>query len=356
MASNLETLASIDYRPPVPRTFRPGIGLIGCGGIAVEHLTAYRHAGWEVRALCDVRRKAAEQRAQQFYPAAKVYTDFRDLLRQPDIEVVDVATHPMERPPIVEAALRAGKHVLSQKPFVLDLDVGERLADLADARGLYLAVNQNGRWAPHFSFARQAVARGVLGKVFAAHLSCHWDHTWVEGTPFERIRHLILYDYGIHWFDIVRCFIADEPVEVFARTAPAHGQRLKPHLLAATLIHFPTSHATLAFDAALQAGPHDRTFLSATHGSLLSHGEDYHHQRLEVRLAAGTWSPRLEGRWFPDGFQGAMGELLCAIEEGRPTSINARDNLQSLALCFAAVHSADTGQPVKPGAIRSIDT
>jgi predicted dehydrogenase len=44
--------------------------------------------------------------------------------------------------------LRAKKHVLSQKPFVLDLDTGARLADLADEMGVKFAVNQNGRWAP----------------------------------------------------------------------------------------------------------------------------------------------------------------------------------------------------------------
>ena len=52
---------------------------------------------------------------------------------------------------MIETALAAGKHVLSQKPFVLDLDDGTRLADLADESGVVLAVNQNGRWAPHLS-------------------------------------------------------------------------------------------------------------------------------------------------------------------------------------------------------------
>ena len=54
-------------------------------------------------------------------------------LARDDIDVVDITTHPAERPPLIETALTAGKHVLSQKPFVLDLDVGRRLADLADA-------------------------------------------------------------------------------------------------------------------------------------------------------------------------------------------------------------------------------
>ena len=123
--------------------------------------------------------------------------------------IVDITTHPPRRPPLVEAALRAGKHVLSQKPFVLDLDVGERLADLADEMGVKLAVNQNARWAPHFSYIREAVRAGLLGSIDAIHCDVHWDHSWVKGTPFESVRHLILYDFGIHWFDFVRTIMDD---------------------------------------------------------------------------------------------------------------------------------------------------
>ncbi len=352
--SALQTLAGIDYRPPQPQHYRPAIGLIGCGGITRHHLQAYRKSGFHVAALCDVRRDAAERRAAEFYPDAIVCEDYRQLLEIDAIEIVDIATHPPERVPIIEDALRAGKHVLSQKPFVLDLDVGQRLVDLAGEKQRYLAVNQNGRWAPHFSFARQAVAMDCLGTICGAHLSCHWDHTWTAGTEFEKIRHLILYDYAIHWFDIVRCFIAGPPERVFATARPAPRQRMLPPLLASALIEFAEGHATLAFDAALPHGGWDRTFLSGSLGSLHAFGPSILDQEVEVRLESGRWRPKLEGCWFPDGFAGTMGELMCAIEQGRPSLIDAADNLHSLALCFAAVHSADTGQAVRPGTIRRL--
>ena len=57
----------------------------------------------------------------------------------------------------------------------------------------------------------------------------------------------------------------------------------------------------------------------------------------------------LDGVWFDDGFAGAMGELLCAIEEDREPENSARRNLPSLELCFAAVASADAGTPVVVG-------
>ncbi len=168
MSDKYNPASELPYKPRDPKKYRPAIGLIGCGGITKEHLTAYRTAGYRVTALCDLTLSRAEGRKAEFYPQAEVYTDYRRLLKRDDVEVVDIATHPSERAVIIEDALKAGKHVLSQKPFVLDLDLGRRLADLADSRGLKLAVNQNGRWAPHFSYIRNAIQAGVLGQVASA--------------------------------------------------------------------------------------------------------------------------------------------------------------------------------------------
>ena len=355
MTSRLDRLSDLPYRPQSPHTYSPNIGLIGCGGITHYHLRAYVAAGFKVTAFCDLDTAKAEERRREFYPAAKIYGDYLELLADDSIEVVDITTHPPERPPIIEAALRAGKHVLSQKPFVLDLDDGQRLIEIADKMNRRLAINQNGRWAPHFSYARQVVNSGIIGEVFGAHLSCHWDHTWVKGSQFEKVKHLILYDYAIHWFDMVRCLLHGKKAKrVFASTARVPGQQLMPDLLGQALIEFDEAQATLAFDAGLPSGSQERTFLSGTLGSLYSVGSGNQEQQLTVNTATGHWTPKLVGSWFPDGFHGTMGELLCAIEEGRESTINAQDNLQSLELCFAAIHSAATGQPVTPGTVRRL--
>lgn len=354
MSNNLEALATLPYRPSSPKSYSPAIGLIGCGGISHHHLRAYSNAGFRVTALCDLNLDAAKSRAQEFYPEARIFDDYHELLRDSEIEVVDITTHPPGRPAIIRASLEAGKHVLSQKPFVLDLDEGERLVEMANRLNLYLAVNQNGRWAPHFSYARLVANQGIIGQVFGAHLACHWDHTWVKGTEFEKVKHLVLYDYAIHWFDILRCFFQGKAQRVFASTARVPGQTLMPDLLGQAAIEFADGQATLAFDAAVPYGSHEKTFLSGTQGSLHSYGAGNQDQRLCVATSQGRWMPDLVGKWFPDGFHGTMGELLCAIEEKRECSISAADNLNSLALCFAAIHSAETGMAVSPGSVRQL--
>lgn len=345
----------LPYEPQDPKRYRPKIGLIGCGGISEYHLRAYKQAGYQVAALCDRHPERGDARRREFFPKATTYTDFRDLLRRDDIEVVDITTHPRDRIEQIDQALRAGKHVLSQKPFVLDLSQGERLADLADRKGLKLAINQNGRWAPHFSYIHQAIEKKLLGDVLAAHLSVHWSHDWVAGSKFDAIRHLVLYDFGIHWFDIVTAFMGGRRADrVYASAARAKGQIAKPALLAQALIEYDGAQASIIFDGFTQIGPQDDTFVMGSAGSIASTGPDLSRQTVTLYTRRGQSRPRLRGTWFPGGFHGAMGELLCAIEEKREASNGARANLESLALCFAAIRAADTGRPQKPGSVRKI--
>ena len=81
-------------------------------------------------------------------------------------------------------------------------------------------------------------------------------------------------------------------------------------------------------------------------GTMRSVGPSLLEQRVTLFTESAVASPELAGCWFPDGFQGAMAELLCAIEEDREPLHSARDNLRSLALCFAAIESAERGEPV----------
>lgn len=331
----------LPYLPQEPKAYRPAIGLIGCGGISAQHLNAYRHAGYRIAALCDRNRHKAVARRDEFYPEAKVFTDYRELLAVEEIEVVDVTTHPADRVEIIEAALLTRKHVLSQKPFVTDLATGRRLAELAEAQNLKLAVNQNGRWSPHFSYIRQAIAAGLIGEVQSVSFTLHWDHGWIIGTEFEKIEHLILSDFGIHWFDLAVDFFGRRDWQtVYASATSAVGQQAKPPMLAQAVIEFDGGLASLFFNANVAHGQEDRTVVAGTKGTIISRGPSLSEQTVTLFTAEGCAQPKLEGTWFREGFHGAMAELLCSIEEQREPANNTRDNLRSLELCFAAIESS----------------
>jgi predicted dehydrogenase len=349
------SLPSLMYRPRDPRNYQPEIGLIGCGGITKHHLRAYKEAGYCITALCDIVREAAEKRRDEYYPEARVFTDYRDVLALKEIEVVDVTTHPEVRGPIIVDCLNAGKHVLSQKPFVLDLDDGEMLVDLAEKQGLLLAVNQNARWAPHFSYMREAVQADLIGEVASVHCGVHWDHSWVRGTVFEKVYHLILYDFAIHWFDFLSTLMGkQQPLRLFASTAVSPTQDIMPALMGQASIEYPRAQATLVFDGHAQHGPWDEGYIAGSHGTLRSFGPSVNRQTVELTRGGGDFRPNLVGSWFPDGFHGTMAELLCAIEEKRQPTNDARSNLRSLELSFAAVASAMRHEPIVPGTVRRL--
>jgi len=271
-------------------------------------------------------------------------TDYAAVLERADVAVIDLTPHPAERESLIEAALRAGKHVLSQKPFVLDLAVGRRLVALAGQNGVKLAVNQNARWAPHFSYIREAIRAGLVGEVASVDFTLQWDHHWIIGTPFEEVDRLILFDFAIHWFDLICLFFGDRaPQSVYAGVRAAPGQRAKPPFLAHAAVEFERGQASVAFNAACAYGQEDRTTVAGSLGTIRTIGPSLSDQRVSLYRASGWASPALEGSWFPDGFQGAMGELLRAIEEDREPEHAARQSLPSLALCLKALESAESG-------------
>jgi predicted dehydrogenase len=351
-------VTALDFAPPVPARVDRGIGLVGCGWVAGMQLGSYRRAGFRVVGMTDHDKARAEALRDAHYPDALVYPDVKALLADADVEVVDIATHVEGRPELVELALRAGRHVLSQKPFVDDLDEGERLCAVADEVGRTLAVNHNGRWAPHFAVLLAAARSGVLGQVTSADFAVHWPHDQVvEGMPvFAGMPDLVLYDFGIHWFDVIAALMDADPVQVHAQVGRRAGQRIHAPTHAQALISYPDGQASLVLRAGeprAERGAYrvDGTRASVVHEGLslggttvrLVTGEPPHEVHEDIAIGAD---------WFGPGMTGTMGELLLALDEERRPWNDARSALRGLALCFAAVESARTGRPVAPGAVR----
>ncbi|MCF6335021.1 MAG: Gfo/Idh/MocA family oxidoreductase [Spirochaetales bacterium] len=339
----------LNYHPPIPKKYNPSIALIGCGGISEQHLKAYRNAGWNVTVLCDVDKSKAETAQKKFAPDARIVENWEDIISAVDVDVVDLSVHPHVRDRMFEPFIKNKKHILSQKPFVTDISRGIKIVSKASEAGIKLAVNQNGRWSPHYGYIGALIDEGFLGDIQAIRHSISWDHSWTKGTAFEDIHYLILYDFGIHWFDLISRFLNGRKAKsVYAKVSYAAGQDIKPPFLSTVLIEFEGGQASIDFNAFTRFGQEDRTIIVGTKGTVQSVGKDLTSQKVTFSSKSGISKPELKGNWFPDGFAGSMGELLCAIEEDREPSNSGSDNLNSLRLCFAALKSAFLGQAVDP--------
>ncbi|MBK1877670.1 Gfo/Idh/MocA family protein [Pelagicoccus mobilis] len=147
----------------------PKLGIIGCGDITTgNHLPNALKTNWQIAALCDGNLDAAEDaREASGIPDTPIFEDYKDLLALKDLNAVIIATPPVSHMPITIDALRAGKHVLCEKPSTLS--VAENEAILAEAKKYPEITVQffSSRFRDEFSnYAREIVRSGKLGKIY----------------------------------------------------------------------------------------------------------------------------------------------------------------------------------------------
>jgi predicted dehydrogenase len=335
------------HRPAFPSDYRPGVGIIGCGGIVkLAHLPAYTAYDVGVVGVFDPASEATEHIRAQFPVVGQVFTSVEELLADPRIDVVDIATHPGVRRELIAQAIDAGKHVLSQKPFAVDLPAARAMVEHAERKGVRLAVNQNGRWAPPWRVATLLIEDGRVGEVCAVtHLFEH-DFDWTVGTPYDEIEHFVLYDFAVHWIDITRCWLADKLVATVSareyRTPAQPAGQKAPWGALVGVDYTDGSSAVIRSVGVSTRRPGNPFWVHGTEGTIrgsIRKQTDFvelERDRASVRYA-------LCGEWLPDGFAGTMAELSSAIAEDREPFNSARHNLLTLELTLAACRSAEEG-------------
>ena len=216
---------SLEYQPAFPPNRRElGIGIVGFGNVARKwHLTAYEKYGLKVVGVFDVSPEATAL-AHQHPARLQVFENLDQLLKHPEIQVVDIATRPRERVELIRKALRAGKHVLAQKPLATNIAEAYSVVEEAEKSGLRMAVNQNGRWAPPWRCASLLIKAGAIGQVQSITHMFDTRLSWVP-NPSHGSSHFFIYDYSIHWVDITRCWLENKKLcKVRAQDLPAPQQ------------------------------------------------------------------------------------------------------------------------------------
>jgi predicted dehydrogenase len=142
-----------------------GLGIIGCGNISTSYLRlAPLFKGLEVRAVADINMDAAIARAAEFNTKAQ---SVDDLLANPEVDVVINLTIPEAHFPITRRILQAGKHAYSEKPFVLTLDQGVELRELAKSKGLAVGSAPDTFLGGAHQQARALIDEGKIGTITA---------------------------------------------------------------------------------------------------------------------------------------------------------------------------------------------
>lgn len=183
------------------------VGVIGVGGIGYGvHLPGYAKLdNVEIVAVCDID-EAKLERAAKTYQVPNTFTDYNEMVKMKDLDAVTVATPNYVHAPASIAALKAGKHVLCEKPLAMNAEQAQEMVDTAEKAGKLLMIGVNRRYEDRSQQLKKIIEDGELGEIYAANTG------WVRrrGVPFwgdwfmekEKAGGGPLIDIGVHVLDL----------------------------------------------------------------------------------------------------------------------------------------------------------
>lgn len=209
------------------------VGVIGAGFIGPAHIEACRRLGFvEVVAVSGSDQSSSEKKARELgVPLA--YGDYRDMLRNPDIQAIHNCTPNHLHYQITKEAIEAGKHVLSEKPLAISSEESVELLRLAKEKGIVHGINFNYRQFPIIQQLASMVRDGDLGKVNLVHgsylqdwLLYETDYNWRMSSEIGG-RSRAIADIGSHWCDLIKYVTGKKIDAVFADFSTVHPVRKK---------------------------------------------------------------------------------------------------------------------------------
>ncbi len=197
------------------------VGIAGTGFIGPAHLEALRRNNIKVLGLAEETPELSRQKAAEL-GIEKAYINFEEMLADPTITAVHLATPNFLHFSQAQAALMAGKHVICEKPLAMNSRESAQLVKLASENNLVNAINFNLRFYPIAHHARSLVQAGELGNIFSVHGSYLQDWLLLETDWNWRLEPGLggtlraVADIGSHWLDLITFITSLRVSEVMA--------------------------------------------------------------------------------------------------------------------------------------------
>ena len=211
------------------------VAVVGAGWIATHgHLPGHKKAGANLAAIADIVPGLAEKTAQE-YGAARAYTDWREMLEREKPDVVSVCVPNVYHSEVATAALKAGAHVLCEKPVATSVAEAAAMFETAKSAGRTLMVSQNLRFRPVNERIKERIDAGEFGRIYhgdAFYVRRLGIPTWGSFTQRKFSFGGAMLDIGVHVIDCALWFMGSpKPVEVSAQVETLFGNR--PEIAAA---------------------------------------------------------------------------------------------------------------------------
>jgi predicted dehydrogenase len=332
-----------------------GIGVVGYGYWGPNLARNFAEArGAELRAICDLRPER-RQLAQARHPQARTLANAAELLGDPAIDAVVIATPVSSHFDLALRALEAGKHVLVEKPLTSTADEARRLLDEAGRRGLRLMVDHTFAYTGAVRRIRELVRDGTLGQIY------YYDSVRVNLGLFQHDVS-VLWDLAVHDLAILDYVLGDRAEAVSAtgmshlpgqpenvayltvffperRVAHIHVNWLAPVKVRRTLIG--GSEKMIVYD---DLEPSEKVKLYDKGVTVDQHPEEVYQMLIGYRTGD-MWAPHLGAT---EALRVEADEFVRSIQGGEPPATDGPAGLRVVEILEAATRSmAERGRPVE---------
>ena len=322
------------------------IGLGWFGEVHVDTLAGM--PGIELAALCTRRPERLAELADR-HGVERRYTDYRELLDDPSVDVLTITTHIDDHRDIAIDALRSGKHVFLEKPMAPTVEDCDRIVEAAEAASGLFMVGHICRFDPRVTLAKQAIDEGRVGKIISMHARRNLSKT-IGRMVLDKISALM--GDGIHDADLMLWFSQAKPVSVYAQEVhpgeckyPDGGWamvRLDNDAVAVveSVWHLP-ENTPYQIDARMEViGTDGALYINCGEAGLSIHAPD------RLNLPDTLYWPRVFGEYFGI-LRAELRYFANCVSQGRaPDRITPRESRAAVELMVAATQSAQTGKVV----------
>ncbi|MEN6301968.1 MAG: Gfo/Idh/MocA family oxidoreductase [Armatimonadia bacterium] len=327
-------------------------GVIGLGWFGEKHLEALQAIPQvEIYSLC-TRTESRLSELKEKFGATKIFTDYNEMLADPELEAVSITTMWDQHKAPAVAALQAGKNVFLEKPMASTVEDCQAIVNAAKATDKAFMTGHIVRFNPRYAAGKDAIAEGKIGKIVSMYARRNIP-AWVGASVLPKIGPII--GDGVHDTDILLWYSQDKVVSAYAQTTDVRGLG-NPDI--GWTMYRMESGATAVLEnnwclpdtTAMQID--ERMEIIGTEGSVHIHET---HPNFSLCDKTGwhsvdtTYWPIFQGR-----LTGALRDELmyfanCVIDGVKPTIITPEESMAAVKACLAAEESARTGKIVMLG-------
>src|SRR5262245_8234949 len=191
-------------------------GVIGLGWFGEHHVDTLKQLPQaELTSIC-TRRPERLQEVARKYGVPRTHTDYRELLADPEVDLVSIVTHVDDHLEPALAALQAGKHVFLEKPMAGSVEACDRIIEAARATSQAFMVGHICRFDTVYALAKEEIAAGRLGKLVSLHARRNLA-SWISESHLPKIS--ALFGDGVHDLALMLWYTVARPRSVYAQTS-----------------------------------------------------------------------------------------------------------------------------------------